>query len=141
MAITLPEPVKQILQDKAHGHVITFNPSGTPQVTLVWLDVDGNDVVFNTAEGRVKPRNLRRDPRIVISAQDPNNPRSYMVFYGKATVSDVGADEHIDKLAKKFLNADTYPFRQPGEKRLIIRTAVDRIGGHDATMTPWQGKH
>ena len=141
MAITLPEPVKKILQDKTHGHVITFNPKGTPQVTLVWMDVAGDDVVFNTAEGRVKPRNLRSDPRIVITAQDPNNPRSYVVFYGKATVSDAGADEHIDKLAKKFLGADTYPFRKAGEKRLIVRVKVDRIGGHDATMTPWRGRH
>ena len=60
MAITLPEPVKRILQDPTHGHVITFDSQGTLQVTLVWLDVDGNDVVFNTAEGRVTPRNLRR---------------------------------------------------------------------------------
>ena len=141
MAITLPAPVKQILQDKTHGHVITFNPQGTLQATLVWLDVDGDDVVFNTAEGRVKPRNLRSDPRIVITAQDPNNPRSYVVFYGQATVSEAGADEHVDKLAKKFLGVDTYPFRQPGEKRLIVRTKVDRIGGHDATLTPWRGRH
>lgn len=139
MAITLPEPVKKILQDKTHGHVITFNPKGTLQLTLVWLDVDGDDVVFNTAEGRVKPRNLRSNPRIVISAQDPNNPRSYMVFYGKATVIEAGADEHIDKLAKKYMGVDTYPFRKPGEVRLIVRTTVDRIGGHDDTMTPWQG--
>ena len=141
MAITLPEPVKKILQDKTHGHIITFNPKGTLQVTLVWLDVDGDDVVFNTAEGRVKPRNLRNNARIVISAQDPNNPRSYMVFYGKATVTEAGADEHIDKLAMKFMGVDTYPFRKPGEVRLIVRTAVDRIGGHDDTMTPWQGSH
>jgi len=138
MTIKLPEAVKKILEDKTHGHVITFNPKGTPQVTLVWLDVDGDEVVFNTSEGRVKPRNLRRDPRIVISAQDPNNPRSYMVFYGSATISEAGADAHIDKLAKKFMGVDTYPFRQPGEQRLIVRTTVDRIGGHDGAMTPWK---
>lgn len=141
MAITLPESVKRILQDKTHGFVTTFNSKGEPRVTLVWLDVEGNDVVFNTAEGRLKPKNLRGDPRIIISAQDPNNPRSYMVFYGNATISKAGADEHIDRLAKKFMGVDTYPFRKPGELRLIVRTAVDRIGGHDATMTPWQTTH
>ena len=141
MAITLPEPVKRILQDKTHGFVTTFSSKGAPQVTLVWLDVEGNDVVFNTAEGRLKPRNLRRDPRIIVSAQDPNNPRSYMVFYGKATISEAGADTHIDRLAKKFMGVDSYPFRKPGEQRLIVRTAVDRIGGHDAAMKPWQGSH
>ena len=138
MAITLPEAVKKILKDKAHGHVTTFNSKGTPQVTLVWLDVDGDDVVFNTAEGRLKPRNLRNDPRIVISAQDPNDPRSYVVFYGNATISDAGADEHIDTLANRFLGTDTYPFRAPGEQRLIVRTSVDRIGGHNGTMASWQ---
>jgi PPOX class probable F420-dependent enzyme len=141
MAITLPEPVKKILQDQTHGHVTTFNPKGKPQVTLVWLDVDGDEVVFNTAEGRVKPRNLRGNPSIIISAQDPNSPRSYMVFYGKGTVVEAGAEEHIDKLAKKFMGVDTYPFRKPGEVRLIVRIAVDRIGGHDDSMTPWQGSH
>jgi PPOX class probable F420-dependent enzyme len=141
MAITLPEPVKKILQDKTHGFVTTFNSKGEPRVTLVWLDVEGDDVVFNTAEGRLKPKNLRRDPRIVISAQDPNNPRSYVVFYGKAMISDAGADAHIDRLAKKFMGVDTYPFRKPGEQRLIVRTTVDRIGGHDATMKAWLGSH
>jgi PPOX class probable F420-dependent enzyme len=141
MAITLPESLKKILQDKTHGFVTTFNSRGEPRVTLVWLDVEGNEVVFNTAEGRLKPKNLRGDPRIIISAQDPNNPRSYMVFYGKATISKAGADEHIDRLAKKFMGVDTYPFRKPGEQRLIVRTAVDRIGGHDATMTPWLTSH
>ncbi len=138
MAITLPESVKKILNEQTHGHVTTFNAKGAPQVTLVWLDVDGDEVVFNTAEGRLKPRNLRNDPRIIISAQDPNNPRSYMVFYGSASVSDAGAEEHIDKLAMRFLGEETYPFRRPGEQRLIVRTRVDRIGGHDGTMAPWK---
>ena len=139
MPITLPEPVKTILKDKAHGHVTTFSPKGTPQVTLVWLDVDGDAVIFNTAEGRLKPRNLRNDPRIIISTQDPNDARSYVVFYGSATISDAGAEEHIDRLAQRFLGVDTYPFRRPGEQRLIVRTQVDRIGGHNGTMAPWGG--
>ena len=138
MSITLPTAVKQILNDKAHGHVTTYSPKGRPQVTLVWLDVDGDDVVFNTAEGRLKPRNLRDDPRIIISTQDPNNPRSFVVFYGTATISKEGADAHVDKLAKKFMDLDEYPFRVPGETRLIVRTQIDRIGGLDATaMKPW----
>ncbi len=62
MAIALPQSVKKILEDKAYGHVITFGASGKPQVTMVWVDVDGDEVVFNTAEGRLKPKNLQRDP-------------------------------------------------------------------------------
>ena len=137
MAIKLPDSVKKILQDKAYGHVITYNANKEPQVTMVWLDSDGDDVVFNTAEGRLKPKNLRRDPRVVISVQDRNDPQSYMVFHGKATVSEAGADAHIDKLAKRFLGADKYPFRRPGEKRLVVRTKVDRIGGYGPKMQPW----
>jgi PPOX class probable F420-dependent enzyme len=137
MATTLPQPVKKILEDKAYGHVITFDPSGKPQVTMVWMDVDGDDVVFNTAEGRLKPKNLQRDPRVIISVQDRNDPQSYMVFHGKATIAEAGADAHIDKLAKRFLGADKYPFRRPGEKRLIVRVKPDRIGGYGPKMQPW----
>jgi PPOX class probable F420-dependent enzyme len=137
MAIALPQPVKRILEDKAYGHVVTFNANGKPQVTMVWVDVDGDEVLFNTAEGRLKPQNLRRDPRVIISVQDRNDPQSYMVFHGRATVTEARADEHIDKLAKRFLGADRYPFRRTGETRLIVRVKVDRIGGYGPKMQPW----
>ena len=137
MAIALPQSVKKIMQDKAYGHVITFDAAGKPQVTMVWMDVDGDEVVFNTAEGRLKPKNLRRDPRVIISVQDRNDPQSYMAFHGKATVTEAGADAHIDKLAHRFLGVDKYPFRRPGEKRLVVRVEVDRIGGYGPKMQPW----
>ena len=137
MAIPLPQSVRKIMQDKAYGHVVTFNADGKPQVTMVWVDVDGDEVLFNTADGRLKPRNLRRDPRVIISVQDRNDPQSYMVFHGKASVTEAGADDHIDKLAKRFLGADKYPFRRPGEKRLVVRVKVDRIGGYGPKMQPW----
>jgi PPOX class probable F420-dependent enzyme len=137
MPIALPQSVRKILEDRAYGHVVTYNANGQPQVTMVWIDVDGDDVVFNTAEGRLKPKNLRRDPRIVISVQDRNDPQSYMVFHGKASVTEAGADAHIDKLAKRFLGAEKYPFRRPGEKRLVVRVKSDRIGGYGPKMQPW----
>ena len=137
MPIPLPQSVKKLLQDKAYGHVVTYNDKGTGQLTMVWMDVDGDDVVFNTSEGRRKSQNLRRDPRIIVSVQDRNDPQAHAVFYGKARVTEAGADEHIDKLAKRFLGADKYPFRQPGEKRLIVRISVDRIGGFGPKMKPW----
>ena len=137
MAIGLPQSVKRILQDKAYGHVITFNAAGKPQVTMVWMDVEGDEVLFNTAEGRLKLRNLRRDPRTVISVQDRNDPQSYLVFHGTARVSEAGADQQIDKLAKRFLGVEKYPFRRPGEKRLVVRVKVDRIGGYGPKMQPW----
>jgi PPOX class probable F420-dependent enzyme len=94
-------------------------------------------VLFNTAEGRLKPSNLRRDPRITVSVQDRNDPQAYMTIHGKASVSEAGADAHIDKLAKRFLGADKYPFRRPGEKRLVVRIKPDRIGGYGPKMQPW----
>jgi len=137
MPIKLPDSVKRILQDKAYGHVITYGAGGKPQVTMVWVDHEGDEVLFNTAEGRLKPKNLLRDPRVTISVQDRNDPQSYMVFHGTASISEAGADPHIDKLAKRFLGVDKYPFRRPGEKRLIVRTTVDRIGGYGPKMQPW----
>ena len=129
MAIKIPESLKKVLEDKAYGHVVTFNAQGNPEITMVWLDVEGDELLFNTAEGRRKPDNIRRDPRVIVSVQDRNNPQAYAVFHGKGRVTDANADAHIDKLAKRFLGADKYPFRQPGEKRLIIRIGMDRISG------------
>ncbi len=137
MPVTLPRSVKKLLEDKAYGHVVTFGQDGKPQLTMVWMDVDGDEVLFNTAEGRKKPQNLRRDPRVIVSVQDRNDPQAYAVFHGKARIAEVGADDHIDKLAKRFLNAEKYPFRQPGEKRLIVRIGVDRIGGFGPKMQRW----
>ena len=137
MPVTLSQSVKKLLQDKAYGHVVTFNAQGTPQLTMVWVDVEGDEVLFNTAEGRKKPQNLRRDPRVIVSVQAHDDPQTYAVFHGKARITETGAADHIDKLAKRFLNADKYPFRQPGEKRLIVRIGVDRIGGFGPKMQPW----
>jgi PPOX class probable F420-dependent enzyme len=137
MAIALPQSVKKILQDKAYGHVVTFDAEGKPQLTMVWVDVEGDEVLFNTADGRLKPKNLRRDPRVIISVQDRNDPQSYMVFHGRASVTESGADEQIDTLAQRFLGVDKYPFRRPGEKRLVVRVKVDRIGGYGPKMQPW----
>jgi PPOX class probable F420-dependent enzyme len=137
MAIKIPDSAKKVLEDKAYGHVITFNSKGRPQVTMVWMDVDGDEAVFNTAEGRRKPQNLRADPRIIVSVQNRHEPQSYLVIHGAATLTDAGADSHIDKLAKRFLGVDKYPYRQPGEKRVLVRVKPDRIGGFAPGMKPW----
>ena len=137
MSIPLPDSARKVLEDKAYGHVVTFNPNGRPQVTMVWMDVEGNEALFNTAEGRKKPQNLQRDPRVIISVQNRSEPQSYLVLNGTATVTEKGADAHADKLAKRFLGVDKYPYRQPGEKRLIVRVAVDRLGGLAPNMRPW----
>ena len=137
MPTAIPEQFLDLLKKPAFGLLATLMPDGHPQVTPVWCDLADGYVLVNSARGRQKDRNLRRDPRIIISVQDRNDPQSYMVFHGKASVTEAGADEHIDKLAKRFLGVDKYPFRRPGEKRLIVRIKVDRIGGYGPKMAPW----
>ena len=136
MSIPLPQPLKSLLEDKAFGHVVTVTATGRPRVTMVWMDVDGDEVLFNTAEGRKKVQDLRRDPRVMVSVQDPNNAQAYAVFHGKARITTDGARAHIDKLAKRFLGIDQYP--GPAEEtRLIVRIGVERIGGVAPGYKPW----
>jgi len=137
MPIALPQPVRTLLNDKAYGHVVTFDAKGQPRLTMVWMDVDGDEVLFNTAEGRKKPQDLRRDPRVIVSVQDHNNPQFYAVFHGKArTITEEGARAHIDKLTKRFLGVDKYP-GPPTETRVIVRISVDRIGGVGPGYKSW----
>jgi PPOX class probable F420-dependent enzyme len=136
MAIRLPQPVRTLLEDKAFGHVVTVAATGRPRVTMVWMDVDGDEVLFNTAEGRKKVQDLRRDPRVIVSVQDRNNPQAYAVFHGEARITADGARAHIDKLAKRFLGVDQYP-GPPDETRLIVRISVERISGMAPGFTSW----
>jgi PPOX class probable F420-dependent enzyme len=137
MAIALPQSVQKVLTDKAYGHVITFNPSGSPQLTMVWMDVENGKAQFNTADGRIKVRNLRRDPRIIVSIQNRDDPQSYVCLTGRATLTEQGADANIDKLAKRFLGMDKYPWRAPGEKRILAVIDTEKIGGFAPGMKPW----
>ena len=132
MAIPLPQSVKNLLQDKAYGHVITFDAKGQPQVTMVWMDVDGDEVTFNTAEGRVKPKNLRRDPRVMVSVQDRNNPQAYALISGKATLTNDGAEDHIDRLAKQGVRLTQFysnaPVCTPTRAALLTGRWQQRVG-------------
>jgi PPOX class probable F420-dependent enzyme len=136
MPIALPQPIRNLLDDKAYGHVVTLTAKGQPRLTMVWMDVDGDEVLFNTAESRNKIQDLRRDPRVIVSVQDRNNPQAYAVFHGKARITEEGARAHIDKLARRFLGADKYP-GPPAETRLIVRISVDRIGGVGPGYKSW----
>ena len=137
MSIPLPQPLRSLLQEKAFGHVVTITATGRPRVTMVWMDVDGDEVVFNTAEGRKKVQDLRRDPHVTVSVQNLETPQSYAVFYGTArTITEEGARVHIDKLAKRFLGVETYP-GPPNETRLIVRISVDRISGVAPGWKSW----
>lgn len=128
MSISLPDSARKVLEEPNFAHLATLMPDGSPQVTAVWVDFDGRHVLVNTAEGRQKPRNLRRDQRVAISVVDQQNPYLWVTIRGRAVeLSHDGADAHIDKLAKKYLGQDTYPFRQPGEQRLIVKIEADHV--------------
>jgi len=134
---TLPESVRQLLLDKAYGHVITLGKDGKPQVTMVWMDVNGNTPSFNTSEGRVKLRNLRRDPRVIVAIQNREHPQSYLLLEGTATITTDGADDQIDKLANRFLGQERYHFRQPGERRVTVNIDVTKIDGVAPGFKRW----
>lgn len=118
----------EFLRRRQFAHVATVNADGSPQVTALWVDTDGEAVLVNTAKGRVKHRNLLRDPRIAISIVDFENPYSSLTVTGRAQLIDEGALEHIRSLQEKYHGNRDFPL-QPGEERVIIRVAPERIGG------------
>ena len=129
MSATLSGGVKKLFQEPNFAHLATLMPDGSPQVSPVWVDVDGNRILVNTAEGRVKPRNIRRDARVAISIHNQDNPYSAAFVRGRVVeITHEGADELIDKLAKKYLGQDTYPYRQQGEQRVILVIEPEHVG-------------
>src|ERR671914_2774322 len=122
------EKQKQFIADNPFVGVVTdLREDGTPHSTVVWVDVDDGNVSFNTATGRAKPRNLERDPRTSLLVVDPTNPFRWVSVSGRAKVTPEGADEQIDKLAKKYLGKDEYPWRTPEEQRLKVLIEPDRV--------------
>jgi PPOX class probable F420-dependent enzyme len=127
MSEVIPERYKDLFQKKAFAHLATLQPDGSPQVTPVWCDYDGAHVLVNSARGRQKDKNMRRNPKVALSIMDPDNPYRYLEVRGRVVeITEEGADEHIDKLAKKYLNVDRYPYRRPGEVRVIYKIKPER---------------
>ena len=122
-----PDKYMDLFQKKAFGAFTTLMPDGSPQTTPVWVDYKNGEVWVNSALGRQKDKNVRREPRVAVSIQDPENPYRYVEVRGKVKeITEKGADEHIDAMAKKYLGQDKYPFRQPGEKRVLYKIAIDK---------------
>jgi PPOX class probable F420-dependent enzyme len=116
------------LRDNAFvGTLTTLRKAGTPHSTVVWVDVDANGVSVNTAQGRAKPRHIANDPRLSLTVVNPGNAYQWVSITGTGTLSEDGADAQIDRLAKKYLGEDTYPWRAEGEVRVAIRIAVDKV--------------
>ncbi|MGE3795766.1 MAG: PPOX class F420-dependent oxidoreductase [Dehalococcoidia bacterium] len=129
----LPESAREMLRGNAYAHVVTRHPDGRSQITMVWADEIGGDLAFNTSRGRIKLRNIERDPQIAVTIQDPRDPQQYLVVHGRAEVVPEGGREHIDRLAVRFLGMDHYPYLEPGEERVTVRVVADRISG----AGPW----
>jgi len=129
MAKTLRD-YADLFDKKAFAHLATLRRDGSPHVTPVWVDFDGTHVRFNTARGRAKTEHLAREPRVGLSIQDPDNPYRYVEIRGRvAAMTEDGADAHIDALAKKYIGQDRYPWRQPGEVRVMVKILPERVHG------------
>ena len=124
----IPEAFEDIMNSKALAALATVMEDGRPQVTPVWFQWDGSHVLINSAEGRIKDRNMRRNPQVALTIVDVGNPYRHVAIRG--TIDEItleGADDHIDKLAKKYLDKDKYPFRAEGEVRVIYKVRPDRV--------------
>jgi PPOX class probable F420-dependent enzyme len=117
----------ELLRRPVLAHVATTMADGSPQSTPVWVDTDGEAVLFNTAKGRAKERNIAARPQVAISVVNDENPYESLQVRGRAELIEEGADEHIDALARKYLGEDSYPFRQPGEERVIVRVIPESV--------------
>lgn len=125
----IPTAFEDLLTDKiAFVSLATTMDDGSPQVTPVWFSYDGQHVLLNSAKGRVKDRNMRARPDVALAIIDPDNPYRYLQIMGRVTdITEQGADAHIDALAKKYLGKDVYPWRGPGEVRVIYKVAAEKV--------------
>ena len=124
------EKFSDIINKKAFAHLSTIEPNGFPHTTPVWFSMENNNFLVNTAVGRRKDRNMKQNPEVALSIQDPDNPYSYVSIQGTIIErTKNGADDHIDSLAKKYLNADKYPYRSPSEVRVVYKIKPTAIFG------------
>jgi PPOX class probable F420-dependent enzyme len=128
MADQVPEKYSDLFKKKAFANLGTLMKDGSPQVTPVWCDYDGKHIRVNSARGRVKDLNIRRDPRVALAVVDPENPYRYIEVRGKVVeITEKGADDHINSLSNKYLGNPVYPFRQPNEVRVLYKIEPEKF--------------
>src|ERR687894_1777205 len=129
-SITNPS-IAKLFEEKNFAFLATLMKGGSPHVTPTWVDIDKNNntILINTAKGRIKYRNISRDPRVAVSVIDSSNPYDMVTIRGRVVEQIKGkdADEHIDKLAKKYLDKEKYPRRRPGEERVLLRIKPQHV--------------
>jgi PPOX class probable F420-dependent enzyme len=125
----LDQPIAKFFRGKHFAFVGTVNKDGSPQVTPTWIDLrEDGKLLINTAEGRIKQKNVSRDPRVSISIINEENPYSMVTIKGRVVGQTTnGADEHIDNLAKRYLNAEKYPSHSSTVKRIILEIQPEKI--------------
>ncbi|MGE0489031.1 MAG: PPOX class F420-dependent oxidoreductase [Vulcanimicrobiota bacterium] len=130
--MSIPDNYQDILEKPVLAHLCTLLPDGTPQSTPVWFHYRDGMIEVNSAKGRRKDKNMRARPQVALSMLDPDNSYRYLEVRGEVvTITEEGADAHIDMLAKKYLGVDSYPYRSPAETRVIYKikpTASSAMG-------------
>ncbi|HEY5736628.1 MAG TPA: PPOX class F420-dependent oxidoreductase [Nitrososphaeraceae archaeon] len=121
--------IRKLFEDKNFVFLSSLMKDGSPQVTPTWTDIENGYILINTAIGRIKQQNMSRDPRVALAIADQNNPYDMVTIRGKVIeqISGDVAEEHIDKLAKKYIGKDKYPGRSPGEKRVLLKIKPEKI--------------
>jgi len=127
-AIITPE-IEELLKGKNFASFSTLMKDGSPQNSLTWIDYDGANILINTAKGRLKTNNALRDPRVAIVVTEEGNPYNSVTIRGKVVEQDTTneADEHIDKLAKRYFGVDKYPRQSPDEERIILKIKPEKV--------------
>ena len=125
----LTDAQAQLFLEPNYGVAAAIRPDGTPQLSVVWVDWDGEHVLFNTADGRHKPEYLRRDPRATVFVMDRENPYRWVSVTGRAELTEEGAEEHIHKLSQKYTGRERYSLRA-GERRLVVKVTLERVNAY-----------
>ena len=121
--------IRKLFEDKNFVFLSSLMKDGSPHVTPTWTDIENGNILINTAIGRIKQKNISRDPRVALAISDQNNPYDMVTIRGKVIeqISGDAAEKHIDKLAKKYIGKDKYPGRSPGEKRVLLKIKPEKI--------------
>lgn len=138
MSKSIPVEYRDLFNKRAYATLGTLRSDGSPQVTPVWCDIDGDQVLVNTAKDRHQDKNIRHDPRVAVVIVDPDNPYRYLEVRGRAIeLDDRDASVHLDQMAAKYLGSETYAYRQPGEIRVLYAIQADRINAFSFPHAEW----
>jgi PPOX class probable F420-dependent enzyme len=126
----IPQKYRDLFEKRGFAHFATLMPDGSPHVTPVWIDLQDGNVLVNSAKGRVKDRNVRNNPHVALAISDPENPYRYVQVRGRVVdITEKGADAHIDRMAKKYMGVDSYPYRNAAEVRVIYKIQPEHVQG------------